>query len=551
MIKGLSACLLLSLLTVILWWVPNQPQAGDVGMPSGKFNSLSYAPYQAWQSPMDKKFPTPEEISKDLALVKGQANGIRTYSAIEGTLPETLTRIKAGTDVAGLAKKAGLKVWLGIWLSSSPADNAKEMAAGIAEANAYPSTVTRVVVGNEVLLRRDLSVDDLIKDINYVRVRVKQPVAYADVTDFWAQFPQVAPNVDIVMLHFLPYWENKPLSVNGALAEIGATIEKFKKLFPGKQISIGETGWPSRGRWRGPAAPSRVNEAVFLRRFVALADKEGVDYNLIEAFDQNWKAQDEGVAGGNWGIWNASRVQKFPLNGPVVEHPSWPWYAGLAILSGWLLFGVAGFRKARLAVPAFLLANGFAVACIGTLPLLYFSPSHLGMLVSSTTFNLPFNSWMLLDALVNLPLQALLAFIAIRRAGALQGGQKLTATCGGAEMFAELRRLRFSFDYGTLWFLFLVSAVVFEALLVFDGRYRDAPMAVFIVPVIASALRIWTRDWPALNWEEIAAALALVVLALADIVVEGPQNLEFLFWNVAALLLAAPVWLRLARRYKS
>ncbi|MDE2391091.1 MAG: glycoside hydrolase, partial [Rhodospirillales bacterium] len=187
MIKGLLACVLLSLLTLFLWRAPNQPQAGDVTMPAGKFNSLSYAPYQAWQTPMEKTFPTPAQISKDLELIKGQANGIRTYAAIEGTLPETMARIKAGTDIAGLAKKAGLKLWLGIWLGSDAAHNAEEMQAGIAEANAYPHTVTRVVVGNEVLLRRDLSVNDLIKDIDYVRVRVKQPVAYADVTDFWAQ----------------------------------------------------------------------------------------------------------------------------------------------------------------------------------------------------------------------------------------------------------------------------------------------------------------------------------------------------------------------------
>ena len=120
-------------------------------------------------------------MAKDLKLVATQANGIRTYSAIEGNY-----------DIGALAEQAGLKVWLGIWLSSNPKDNAKEMAAGIAEANAHPETITRVIVGNEVLLRRDLSVDDLDKDIDYVRARVKQPVAYADVTDFWAQFPQVA-----------------------------------------------------------------------------------------------------------------------------------------------------------------------------------------------------------------------------------------------------------------------------------------------------------------------------------------------------------------------
>ena len=112
-----------------------------------------------------------------MQLVATQANGIRTYSAIEGNY-----------HIGALAKAAGLKVWLGIWLGSDPKANAKEMAAGIAEANQYPDTITRVVVGNEVLLRRDLSVNDLIADIDDVHARVEQPVAYADVTDFWSQF---------------------------------------------------------------------------------------------------------------------------------------------------------------------------------------------------------------------------------------------------------------------------------------------------------------------------------------------------------------------------
>jgi exo-beta-1,3-glucanase (GH17 family) len=512
MYRGLLTCALLSVLTFFLWAGPNQGQAGDVTMPAGKFNSLSYAPYQAWQSPLDKDYPTGAEVAKDLKLVATRANGIRTYSAIEGDY-----------DIGALAKQAGLKVWLGIWISSSPKDNAKEMAAGIAEANKHPNTITRVVVGNEVLLRRDLSVQDLIKDIDYVRARVKQPVAYADVTDFWAKFPQVAPHVDIVMIHFLPYWENQPLGVDAAIAEIKSTTEKFKKMFPGKQISIGETGWPSRGRWRGPAAPSRVNEAVFLREFVTLADREHVDYNLIEAFDQPWKYHDEGVAGANWGIWNAHRHPKFPLEGPVVDHPDWPWYAALGAIAGCLLYAATGLRNIRLAVPSFALGNGYAIACIGTLPLLY-------------------DHWLVLDAVVNLLLQAIFAFMIIRRADTLLRGEALPPVTTGAMTIAALRRFRLPMNYDALGFVFLASAAIFEAMLVFDGRYRDAPMPVFIIPVIAAIFRFWTKDRPSqLGWEEILAANALAILALVDIALEGPDNLDFITWNVAALVMAAPI----------
>ncbi len=487
-------------------------------MPAGKFNSLSYAPYRAWQSPLDKTYPTAAQVAEDLQLVAQNARGIRTYSAIEGDY-----------DIGALAQQAGLHVWLGIWLSSNGTDNAKEIAAGIAEANAHPDTITRVIVGNEVLLRRDLSVEALISDLDYVRARVKQPIAYADVTDFWRQFPQVAPHVDIVMIHFLPYWEDEPLGVDTAIQNIKTTTDEFKNLFPAKQISIGETGWPSRGRWRQSAAPSRVNEAVFLRAFVSLADREGVDYNLIEAFDQNWKYADEGVAGANWGIWSADRVQKFPLADAVTEHPDWPWYAGLGALSAVLLLIGAGKSALRMALPAFALGNAFALASLATLPMLY-------------------NSWLWVDALVNLPLQALFAVLTMRRiADFISGGQG--AGISGAQTLAAVRRGRLPICYDAISFIFLVSAAVFEALLVFDGRYRDAPIPVFAIPIVAAALRLRLSDAPmSLGWEETLAAATLAILALADILVEGPANLDFLLWNIGALIMAAPYILVLAKR---
>jgi hypothetical protein len=79
-------------------------------------------------------------------------------------------------------------------------------------------------------------------------------------------------------------------------------------------------------------------------------------------------------------------------------------------------------------------------------------------------------------------------------------------------------------------------------MLVFDGRYRDAPMPVFIIPVIAAVFRFWTKDEAyAGGWEEVLAAGVLAVGAVASFVIEGLQNLDFVAWNFAALVLAAPV----------
>ena len=75
--------------------------------------------------------------------------------------------------------------------------------------------------------------------------------------------------------------------------------------FPGKEILIGETGWPSEGRMREGALPSRTNQARVVSEILELAKQENFRVNLIEAYDQPWKRQLEGTVGGYWGLFNS------------------------------------------------------------------------------------------------------------------------------------------------------------------------------------------------------------------------------------------------------
>lgn len=50
-----------------------------------------------------------------------------------------------------------------------------------------------------------------------------------------------------------------------------AAYDEIAEAFPGKPLLIGEAGWPSAGRQRGPAVPSLVNKARFINGFRALA----------------------------------------------------------------------------------------------------------------------------------------------------------------------------------------------------------------------------------------------------------------------------------------
>ncbi len=529
------ASLLLAGLLVLAWWWPNRPQAASFAMPDTKFNSVSFSPFRPGQSPLTHVYPSPEEVDADLAVLAPRARAIRTYAADEGS-----------ADLVALAERHGLKVWQGIWLSGDRVRNAREVARGIALANQHPQTIERVIVGNEVLLRRDLPVEDLIAALDKVRQAVRQPVTYADVWEFWRQFPQVARHVDLVTIHLLPYWEDTPTNLDGAIAHIEAVYRQMAALFPGKRIVIGETGWPSRGRWREGAAPGRVAQASFLRRFVALAQRDQFDYNLIEAFDQDWKYQSEGTVGANWGLWTAGRAPKFPLSGPVAEDPSWPWHAAASIFAGLLLtYGPGSDRRlgtgARigLAVLGMTCGGALGFAWAGTVPLAY--DRHLA-----------------LAAVVNLPGQAILALLMVRRAATILAGFTPPPARTGADATDTARallRLRApeqpaGWLFDDLSFGFVWTAAVMQLLLLFDPRYRDFPLPVFAVPLVCVLARALLRDLPR-GGGGAAELLAGGTLALASILVafrEGAANTPALIWCGAALILAVPPLLRLRRR---
>lgn len=517
---------LLALLAAVLvlgWWWPNRPQAGDVPMPATRFNSLSYTPYRAGQSPRSRGFPPRAEVDADLALLAGHTRAIRTYAADEGNY-----------DIAALARAHGLKLWQGIWLGADRARNAREIARGIAVANAYPDVVERVVVGNEVLLRRDLPPAELDADLDRVRAAVRQPVTYADVWEFWERFPEIARHVDIVTVHLLPYWEDDPTGIDRAMAHVDATYRRMAALFPGERVAIGEAGWPSRGRWRRDAAPGRVNQAVFLRRFIALSQREGFDYNLIEAFDQNWKHRDEGTVGANWGLWTADRTAKFPFSGPVSEDPAWPWHAALSVLAGLLLLagawrdGLTPGGGRVLAVLAMALGGALGFAWAGTTPVLYDLPEHLA-------------------AAADLCGQALLAALLAMRAAACLAGEcpapsgaaALGTTRGSPRALPSADAL-----LDGLALTFLCAAAVLQALLLLDPRYRDFPLPQFAVPLVATLARAALRDLSRGGRAEIWAGGALALCALAGAVREGSLNRQAMAWCLMALILSAPPLLR-------
>jgi len=308
--------LLVIAISFLCVYLLNLPEDAGEDIPQGKLNSLSFAPFRDGQNPLLLQFPTPDQIDADMKLMADKTHTIRTYSSTGGmkVIPE-------------LVRKYGLQMIQGGWIGYEDVDNQAEMAELIRSANAYPDVVKRVIVGNEVLLRGEMTSAELIAYIREVKKAVKQPVSYADVWSRYMQHPELINEVDFITIHILPYWEDEPISVDQAPAHIERIYKQVKQeadtIAPGKPILIGESGWPSEGRQRGWAVPSVVNEASFIRGLLKVARNNGFDVNIVEAFNQSWKSELEGVVGANWGLFSTGRQEIFPLTGKVYENTRW------------------------------------------------------------------------------------------------------------------------------------------------------------------------------------------------------------------------------------
>lgn len=464
--------LLAALANVVAWWWPNRPvQVGHAPYAAQEHvvESMSFAPFRRGQSPLTKAYPTAEQVTEDLQSLKGITRGIRTYTSREGL-----------EVVPPEAAKLGINVMQGIWLGPERDINDKEVAAAIELANKYPDAIKSLVVGNEVLLRKDLPVDELIGYIRKVKAAVKQPVTYADVWEFWLRFPQLLAEVDFITVHFLPYWEDLPIAASHSMPHIMEVYHEVKTRLPGKPITIGEVGWPSEGRSRRDAIPSRTEAAGFIADFMQVAKKEGLSYNLVEAFDQPWKVKLEGTVGGAWGVLNELRQPKFEVGGLVSNLPEWPLFAGLGVLMALILLVLHAQIVARL-------SSGGMTAAV------FFAQLQAALLAAAIEHALEYNFSLVhqIEGGLALLLLAIFAVLLFRRLLALlDDGEDLThppRSLGSA--FGLLRQVAGALSLrnprlGELIYGLLGLWVVYHAvMLVAAGRYRDFPIDYFLAPI--------------------------------------------------------------------
>ncbi|MGE0667906.1 MAG: hypothetical protein AB7O49_15225 [Sphingomonadales bacterium] len=530
-IAALPALLIAAAISWFLWsWLGRDIDIVDV--PRGHLQCLSYTPATDEASPLnatDGLFHVPDGmVERDLKILSNYTDCIRTYSML-GDQGKTM---KA-------AHEAGIKVMVGIWIGAEDRRNELEIDRALELAHQYPENVRAIVVGNEVMLRREMTGERLAGIIRSVKARTDLPVTYADIYEFWRRNPVLADAVDVVTVHVLPYWDDPhPVTIDQVQAHARGIIEDTQKLFPGKAIQVGEIGWPSAGRTRSGAAPTLVNEARFVREFAAQAESIGVPYNLIEAIDQPWKRMPEGTVGGYWGILDKDRNLKFPLTGPVSEWPHWRLAAAITGAVSLLAFAWALFWGKPIPVLRWL-GLGIAAPAVGAT--LWALGAQLGMIVLNNWWGWLWIALLMLLASIG---GALLVY-------AVAGGRNVPKPAGFDGVLEAIRTRRFdgSQVIGAYHWAVMVPATVLAVSMAIDGRHRDFLQLAFWLPAAAFLLlyvQPSTRERTDHAQPEEAWMAALLLIA-GPFAIDQFTNLEAMVWAATCVVLAVP-WLEFTIR---
>ena len=493
--------------------------------PNAKLLCVSYAPFRGSQTPLNLATRvSAEQIEQDLMQLVKVTDCVRTYSIDNGL-----------DQVAGVAAKVGLKVMQGIWLGSDRLKNLNQIATVVGLTKQYPKVITSVVVGNEVLLRGEMTTNDLAAIIRGVKAQVSVPVTYADVWEYWLRNREIYDAVDFITIHILPYWEDFPIRAKFAAAHVNSIRQRMAVAFPGKEILIGETGWPSEGRMREGALPSRTNQARVVSEILILAKQENFRVNLIEAYDQPWKRQLEGTVGGYWGLFDSVRRQlKYPPGEAISNFPFWKWQMGAGLGLSLIVF-VSAYLTTRRRPWTPRLSSWIAVFVAATT-----GGILLGLAADKMFYeSFGFGGWLQWGALL-----AAGVVSPILSANAVVSGRSLPTFLDMFGPRGEGTSLSLS-----MWCL--GACVVAAALIgsetalgfVFDPRYRDFPFASLTMAVVPFACLMLNR--PQDGRRPIAESVFAGLLAGSAVYIgfnEGRDNWQSLWTCAIYLLFAITLW---------
>jgi len=260
-----------------------------------RIHGISFSPYVDGQAPGTEIGEA--QIRERLGIIQPYVHWIRSFSCIEGN-----------QEIPRIAHELGLKTMVGIGLSEDREANEVELANGIEIAGAGHADL--LAVGNEILLRGDLSEDELIEYIQRARAAAPGiPVTYVDAYFLFENHPRVAEACDILLVNCYPFWER--CAADYALLYMKEMYRRAQSVANGKQVIISETGWPTAGSAFGAAIPSYDDALQYFIRTYQWAQEDDIEIFYFSSFDESWKVGDEGDVGAYWGLWDREGNLKY------------------------------------------------------------------------------------------------------------------------------------------------------------------------------------------------------------------------------------------------
>ena len=260
-----------------------------------KIHGISFSPYTEGQGPGTEV--SEAQIRERLAIIQPYVKWVRSFSCKEGN--EQIPRIAA---------ENGLKNMVGVWLDDDLEQNEVEIANAIEIAKAGHADI--LAVGNEVLLRGDVSEDELLEYIRRVKEAAPDTlVGYADAYFQFVDHPRVSEACDVLLANCYPFWEGCP--ADHALLYMKEMYRRVVNVANGKPVIISETGWPNVGTPTKGSVPSFENAIKYFVDTYQWAEQDGIEIIYFSSFDESWKVDAEGDVGAYWGLWDADGNPKY------------------------------------------------------------------------------------------------------------------------------------------------------------------------------------------------------------------------------------------------
>ncbi|OJJ71705.1 hypothetical protein ASPBRDRAFT_124942 [Aspergillus brasiliensis CBS 101740] len=223
---------------------------------SGNSMGMTYTPYS--NSGGCKSQATVESDIETIAN-KGFTH-IRLYSTDCSTLEY----------VGTAASKYGLKLILGVYISSTGTSGAQDQVTAITEWGEW-SMVSLIVVGNEAISSGYATASELASFITSCKSSFEAAGYTGQITttepiDIWQEYgsSNLCSVVDILGANIHPFF-NSETTADEAGTFAASEVALLKKICSGLDVINLETGWPSKGNANGAAVPGTTQQAAAIK----------------------------------------------------------------------------------------------------------------------------------------------------------------------------------------------------------------------------------------------------------------------------------------------